>query len=184
MSDKAAFRKNIRSEIRALPADYLSASDTAIAERLIVLPEFINASHIFAYLSVGREVDTRRIIAEALKLDKDVYLPVVLGNGIMEFARYDASARLLSSELHIPEPDAAAPRAVPGSSDLIIVPGLCFDALKYRMGQGGGYYDRYLATTRCISVGLARERLMPEAVPQERFDLPVDILVTELRTLR
>lgn len=179
MFDKRAFRNSIRAEIRDLPADYLSASDAAIAEHLITLPEFINASRIFAYLSVGREVDTRRIMDTAQKMGKEIYLPVVLGNGIMEFARYDAAARMRDGALHIPEPDASAPRAVPYEQDLIIVPGLCFDADKFRMGQGGGYYDRYLAACSCISVGLARERLMPTAVPKERCDLPVDILVTE-----
>lgn len=184
MSDKAAFRKNIHGKIRSLPEDYLSASDEAIAERLIALPEFMRASRIFTYFSVGREVDTRSVIAKALKLGKEIFLPVVLGNGVMEFARYDAAAQLANSALHIPEPDAAAQRAVPCADDLILVPGLCFDAEKYRMGQGGGYYDRYLAVCSAISVGLARERLMPAVVPREAFDLPVDVLVTERRTLR
>ena len=184
MSAKPDFRKSVRAAIRELPQDYLSFSDAAITERFLALPEFRHAKRIFAYLSVGREVDTAQIIASAVGLGKEVYLPVVQGDGIMEFARYDSAHMLQNGSLNIPEPDASAERAVPCPADLLIVPGLCFDADKYRMGLGGGYYDRYLAKYDVLSVGLARERLMPASVPRETFDLPVKILMTEERIIR
>ena len=184
MSAKTDFRKAIRSEIRMLPQAYLKATDAAIAERFLQLSEFKNAKRIFAYLSVGREVDTKQIITHAIENGKEVFLPVVLGDGIMEFAQFESLGSLLAGSLHIPEPDVSAVRAIPCADDLIIVPGLCFDNDKYRMGQGGGYYDRYLAKHSAISVGVAREQLMPNAVPRETHDLPVDLLITETRTIR
>lgn len=184
MLDKAVFRKEKRAEIRSLPEDYILASNSSIFHRLLDLPELLKAVRVFAYLSVGREIDTRALINELLRMNKTVFLPVVLGDGIMEFAKYEVLAQLVDGNLNIPEPDAAAERAVPREGDLILVPGLCFDTEKYRMGQGGGYYDRFLANCPAVSVGLARERLMSVRVPREQYDLPVNVLITESRTLR
>jgi len=184
MQDKAAFRRKKRAEIRVLPEEYLSRSDAAVCDRLFSLPEYRNAKRIFAYYSVGREVDTRDILKAAAADGKDIFLPVVLGEGIMEYARFSGAELLAAGFRDIPEPAPDAERAVPQGTDLLLVPGVCFDAENYRMGQGGGYYDRYLARTAVCTAGLARERLMPVSVPREVYDRPVDILVTESRTLR
>ncbi len=184
MIDKKAFRAKKRAEIKLLPEAYVKESDERITERLASLPEFIAADRLFAYYSIGNEVDTHRLLKLAEKLRKTVFLPVVLGNGVMEFALYDRDGALKSGALHIPEPAEEAVRAIPRTGDVILVPGLCFDAERFRIGQGGGYYDRFLKDCPAISVGLARERLMPVAVPRQEHDLPVDILITEARTFR
>lgn len=184
MNDKAAFRTKKRAEIKMLPPEYLSASDEAITQKLLTLPEYRNAKRLFAYCSVGREVNTKQILLSAEADGKAVFLPVVLGGGIMEFAEFNGFGSLDSGIYHIPEPGAAALRDVPEENDLLLVPGLCFDAARYRLGQGGGYYDRYLAKVHCLTVGLARERLMPVAVPREAHDQSVDILLTDSRILR
>lgn len=184
MSDKRAFRKKKRWEIRCLPEAYITDSDAGITRRLVRLPEFLAARRLFAYCSVGREVDTRQILALAAQAGKTVALPVVLGDGLMEYALFQDFEKLRDGALHIPEPGPEAPRLQPAAGDLVLVPGLCFDGERYRMGQGGGYYDRLLERCPSLSVGLARERLMPPHVPREAHDRPVDILITEARTLR
>ena len=184
MINKKAFRKKKRAEISVLPQDYIERSNEAIAERLLTLPEFQQAKRLFAYCSVGREVDTQAIIKAAAKLGKEIFLPVVLGNGIMEYARFENESLLSPGSLQIPEPGPEAVRDTPKSEDLLLVPGLCFDANRFRQGQGGGYYDRFLPGLPCPTVGLARERLMPVSVPRETHDMAVDILLTESRTLR
>ena len=184
MMNKKAFRKKKRAEISLLPQEYIDRSNEAIAERLLALPEFKTAKRLFAYWSVDREVDTQAIIKAAAKLGKEIFLPVVLGDGIMEYARFENDSLLSMGSLRIPEPGPEAERDTPTAEDLFLVPGLCFDADRFRQGQGGGYYDRYLPGLPCPTVGLARERLMPVSVPREAHDRSVDILLTEARTLR
>ena len=184
MIDKQAFRTQKRAEIRILPEAYIAASDAGIFQQLAALPEFQTAGRIFAYYSVGREADTQRILAQASALGKSIALPVVLGSGRMEYALFERPEQLCPGTLRIPEPSPDMPRVTPVPGDLLLVPGLCFDGEKYRMGQGGGYYDRYLPGCTAVTVGLARERLMPVRVPREVYDRPVDILITEARILR
>jgi 5-formyltetrahydrofolate cyclo-ligase len=84
----------------------------------------------------------------------------------------------------IPEPDDAAPRLEPCPGDLILVPALTFDRNGYRLGQGGGYYDRFLSAHDLFSVGLARDVLLLDDVPRESHDQCVSCLVTESCILR
>ena len=184
MIDKKAFRVKKRAEIKLLPESYIKDSDARIAKKLSSLPEFAAASRIFAYYSIGNEVDTHWILKLTEKQRKTVFLPVVRGNGLMEFALFDHDGALRSGALHIPEPAEEAMRAIPQKDDIILVPGLCYDAQRYRLGQGGGYYDRFLADCPAVSIGIGRERLMPNAVPRQPHDLPVDVFVTEARVFR
>ena len=88
------------------------------------------------------------------------------------------------SVVPIPEPDAEAPRLEPEDGELILVPALAFDLKGFRLGQGGGYYDRFLSAHALFSVGLARDALLLEEVPREDHDCGVSCLVTESRILR
>ena len=72
----------------------------------------------------------------------------------------------------------------PGAGDIVIVPALCCDMEGYRLGRGGGYYDRMLPGCPASSVCLCRERLLQKNLPREWNDFPVDIVVTEARVLR
>lgn len=183
--DKKPVRQELRLRILELPEKYIRASDESITSAVLALPEYKSAERIFAFYSVGREVNTHAIIAAALKAGKTVAIPVVLGGGLMEFAETTGSGdRLKTGQLAIPEPDVDAKRLVPGSGDLLLVPGLSFDLEGYRLGQGGGYYDRLLADCEALSVGLCRNELLCERVLRESHDLPVKLLVTDKITKR
>ncbi len=142
------------------------------------------AQRVFLYLSVRREADTRRLIRRLLEEGKTVALPVSLSGGEMFFARYLPGGLTEGSVVPIPEPDADAPRLEPQDGDLILVPALTFDLEGYRLGQGGGYYDRFLSAHDLFSVGLARDALLMREVPREAHDCAVACLVTESRILR
>ena len=73
----------------------------------------------------------------------------------------------------------------PEKGDLLIVPALCFDRQGYRLGQGGGYYDRYLEKYDGVfTAGLCRAALLMDAVPREEHDRRVDCVVTEENAAR
>jgi len=169
----------MRQRIAALDEKELEKSDEAIYNKLSVLPELREHDTIFLYYSVGHEVDTHRLLRFLLKLGKTAALPVSFPEGEMVFARYQPEDMQEGTVVPIPEPDASAPRIEPRDGDVIVVPGLSFDREGYRLGQGGGYYDRFLKSHHMYSIGLGREQLLLEAVPREEHDCGVCCLVTE-----
>ncbi len=181
---KKAARRALRAQIAAMDEKELEKSDEAIYNNLSVLPELQASQRVFLYLSVRREVDTRRLIRSLASQGKTVALPVSLAEGQMFFAQYSPGSLTEGSVVPIPEPDADAPRLEPQDGDLILVPALTFDLNGYRLGQGGGYYDRFLSSHDLFSVGLARDALLLEEVPREAHDCAVNCLVTESRCLR
>ncbi len=184
--DKSALRAAVRAQIRELDEAERLASDRAIFENFTALPEYLAAGTVFAYYSVKGEAGTHEIIADALRRGKRVALPAVLGQGKMEFALLSPGRELSSGALYgIPEPDGGSERVEPRSGDIIIVPALCFDAEGFRLGQGGGYYDRWLASHPDVfSAGLCRERFLAKHVPRLEHDMRVRCVVTEKETAR
>ena len=183
-----AYKKEVRRETRKRIAELdekeLAKSDEAIYNNVSALPEIGNAGTVFLYFSVGHEVDTRKLIAAMVKAGKRVALPVSLPDGVMYFAEYRAEQMQDGSVVPIPEPDADAVKLEPRDGDLILVPGLSFDREGFRLGQGGGYYDRFLGKRKLYSVGLARDCLLMDRVPREKHDQRVRCLVTETMVLR
>ncbi|HHU23198.1 MAG TPA: 5-formyltetrahydrofolate cyclo-ligase [Clostridiales bacterium] len=183
MVDKTALRAAFRRRLTELEAAYLSYSNREICSRIVSLPELLSANRVFPYYSVGREVDTHEIIRLCRAMGKPVALPVVLGGGIMEYALYD-DTELVPGSLNIPQPGQHSEKLFPEAGDIILVPALSFDQKGYRLGQGGGYYDRFLAGCQAFTVGLCREAMLSHRLPHEKHDIPVKCLVTEKRIMR
>ena len=175
---KKQFRKGVQADIAALPEDYLKMSNEGIREHFLSLPEYEDAGTIFAYISEGREPDTVGILQAALAAGKTVALPISLDDGVMEPRAIRSLDELTEGRFHIPAPPADAPLVKEEDIDLIIVPAVTFNSRGYRLGRGGGYYDRFLARSDAFSVGLGRDRLIRE-VPLEDHDQGVACLVTE-----
>lgn len=177
--EKRAFRKDLRRRIAALSEKELEKSDVRIYNNLSRLPEILSAKTVYLYCSTGHEVDTRRLIGFLLERGQTVALPVSLPEGEMVFAEYLPGQLQEGRFFGILEPGDDAQRLEPADGDLIIVPALAYDRSGYRMGQGGGYYDRFLSTRRLFSVGIGRDCLLCDRVIRETHDAPVDCLVTE-----
>ncbi len=177
--DKKEYRRGVLADIAALPEEYVESSNEGIREQFLAMPEYERASVIFAYISEGREPDTVGIIRQALADGKTVALPVSLDGGIMEPRRIRGLDELVPGRFHIPAPPASAPLVDEESIDLIIVPAVTFNGHGFRLGRGGGYYDRFLARSGAVSVGLGRDRLIRDDVPLEAHDQGVTCLVTE-----
>ena len=93
-------------------------------------------------------------------------------------ARRVASLRaLLRSAYGIEEPGADAPLCAPEAIDLAIVPGIAFDAGGVRVGQGGGYYDRFLPRFRGVAAGVGYTFQVFEALPALAHDAAVDYVI-------
>ena len=176
--DKKSLRKVMKNEIQELSEEYIAFSNNGIFKNFINLQEFKDAKAIFAYISEKREPDTVRIIQEALEMGKTVALPVSYDNGRMEPRVIKSLDELVIGKYGIPAPRNDAPLLREEDIDLIVVPGVTFDRKGFRLGRGGGYYDRFLANSSAFSVGLARECLIRE-IPVQAHDMSVVCLVTE-----
>ncbi|MDR1131467.1 MAG: 5-formyltetrahydrofolate cyclo-ligase [Oscillospiraceae bacterium] len=183
--DKAELRKIVKARAAALDGGYIAESDAGILRNLVSLPEFIAARRVFTYISTGNEPDTRALIALCARSGKTVAVPAAHPGGKMAFAPLDRPPEALEAgAFGIPAPPSGLRALSPKADDLMLVPALCFDETAFRLGRGGGYYDRYLAASPVFSVGLCRERLVIQAVPRDAWDRPVACLVTEKRIAR
>lgn len=178
--DKKEFRAEIRKKIAALDEIYIAESDQGIYEKLISMPQLMAAKRIFLFRSIGREPDTLRLLDFCTKKGIPFALPRTRPGGVMDFAPAEDYPRcLVPGLLGIPEPGADIAAVQPTENDVIIVPALCYDTGLYRVGQGGGYYDRFLTCCSALSIGLCREALICKELPRQAHDISVDLLVTE-----
>ena len=155
-----------------------------IAKRVLLLAEYRHASTVMAYSSIGSEVGTREIIAEALAAGKKVLLPKVARGKIVacEFEGSSTKLSKKSSEFSIPEP-VNCKRVKEGTIDLVLVPGVAFDSYGHRLGYGKGFYDEFLKRTRADKIGLAFELQIVGKVPFEAHDVRMDRVATEKRVI-
>lgn len=182
--DKAALRTEIRARMGALIVSEREKSDEALFTRLLALPEVERAKTILLYYGMGSEPDTARLIPKLIAMGKTVALPRCLPGQQMEARRVANGAELVRHPYGMLEPGEDCPAVPKEEIDLVLTPGLAFDKNCYRLGQGGGYYDRYLAHYTGKTVALCRDVFLLPAVPVEAHDRPVELVLTETREER
>lgn len=182
--EKKELRRRVREELSALSRSELVRSDDALFARFLALPQVEAAKTVFAFWGIpGKEPDTSRLIGELVKRGKTVGLPRMLPEHRMEVRRYDPDSPLVKASFGISEPGEDCPLLDREDIGLVLVPAVCYDRRGYRLGFGGGYYDRWLEGFSGVKVGLCREAVLREAVPTEAHDAKVDILLTEGESL-
>ena len=182
MVSKKEIRKYIfakRKEMTQEEADSLSIS---IYEKAISLPEFQEASYIYAYVDYNEEASTREIIRKAWREGKRVAVPKVTGPHEMKYYYLEDFFQLKPGYFQIPEPEDC-PEAAEEDA-FLIVPGVAFDENRHRAGYGQGFYDRYLAAHRKHkTAAIAFEFQIVGEVPAEDTDIFPDKVITEKRIL-
>ena len=141
---KKTLRNQTIAAMKALPQTVRTQADEQLTQCLLELPAFQEAKTLATYLSFDHEVSTAGLIEEALQLGKRVCVPRTYAQGRMEFVEYDPDI-LEKTRFGLLEPNEKGRVVDQSEIDLIHVPGLVFQSKGYRIGYGGGYYDRYLA---------------------------------------
>ena len=146
----------------------------ALTDEVTALPLFRDlSSALLCYASRSDEADTWKILRAAWQRGKTVALPRCAKDGQMAFYRVSSESELQCGMLGIREPSAGCPLYLPTPDDLCIVPGLAFDRRGFRLGYGGGYYDRFLAEYPMHTIGLCYPNCLADVLPSEPFDIPV-----------
>ena len=141
---KKILRNKTIAAMKELPQSVKAEADSQLTQRFIQLPAFQEAKTLATYLSMGHEFSTASLIQAALQLGKRVCVPRTYPQGRMEFVEYDPDI-LEKTRFGLLEPNEKGKLVDKSEIDLIHVPGLVFQSKGYRIGYGGGYYDRYLA---------------------------------------
>lgn len=182
--DKKDIRKHYKDVRASLTKDQRDNMSKNALEKLIQTEEYKKAKHIFAFVSMGDEIDTTRAIDYFLADGKCVYVPLTKkGHDRMKFSSLTSLDHLVEGNFGVKEPKEAHINWVDHDLvDLILVPGLAFDKEGYRTGYGGGFYDKFFADTKtdftkigyCFSV-----QLFDGNLPKNEFDVPVDFIITD-----
>lgn len=177
MADKKELRKQLRS-LKQQHIVHSAERSERVVRQLIEHPRFRSARTVMLYHALPDEVDAQSIL-QGLCKDKQLLLPVVDGD-TMHPVRYTGPENLHIGAFAISEPQGA-PFTDLSSIDLVVVPGMAFDAAGYRLGRGKGYYDRFLSQpelARAYKMGLCFPFQLLQEVPVDAHDVPVDEVLT------
>ena len=180
---KRALRLSAKSLINSAPA-LLEETGAGITENLLALPEYKHAATVFCYIGVEGELATSAIIAHALQQGKRVCAPRCESGGAMTAKLYSSEEELVKGRLGLLEPPESAPTVPSSEIDFAVVPALLCGRDFARIGKGGGYYDRYLASAAFTKAAIVPGKLLRRSLPRDKFDVLMDIIVTESETLR
>ena len=174
-------KQELRIQYKSIRNSVINKSDfdRKISEYFINSPFFHNSDIYLCYVSVGSEVDTSYIIDKLLSNGKKVAVPNCK-DGIMDFFEIKSTDELIEGAYGIPTADVNnAVRITCFDNALCIVPALSFDKSGFRLGYGGGYYDRFLFDKSIISLGLSYEDCICESLPAEEHDIKINSVLTE-----
>jgi 5-formyltetrahydrofolate cyclo-ligase len=184
---KSIIRKEILRQRRDMSPEDVAAKSEQILSRLTQLPIIRSPQVILCYMDFRNEVQTEAIIEHLFSLDKIVVLPRVNPHtNHLDLFRIEGFKDLITSPMGILEPEDNLSQVLPTDIDLIFAPGVAFDLNGYRMGYGGGYYDKLLPQLRpdCAVIGLAFDLQIVPELPIEDHDQSMDAILTETRWIQ
>ncbi len=174
--DKKSLRSMIREKKRAMTEEQIVSASQRLGELFRAHPLYIKAKTIYGYLPYNQEVRTVPMLEQAIKDGKRIAVPKVFGDE-MKFIYLDDLRRIEKGYCGIPEPIADGPVADDPTA-LVLMPGLAFDPQGHRIGYGGGFYDKFLATEpNHPTLALCYEFQMVDHLETEEFDIPVDFVL-------
>jgi len=178
-SEKSELRTRYRFERRER---YVDHSFAHLASSI----EFAKVSNIASYISYADEPSTKELNEALLKNGKTLYLPRISGTDL-EWVKWSGSDTDLSPSKFSKKIIEPVGPAISDKSqiELVIVPALRIDRSGYRLGQGGGFYDRALSNMNAWTIGLIHpDEISSEDLPREDFDIPLNAAATPDLLLR
>lgn len=175
-ASKQALRSQIREKKRAMSQLDIALRSNALCDMVLASDTYKNAKSIYGYLPFNQEVDLLPLLRQALADGKQVALPKCFGTE-MHFIQMTDLSHIQYSAFGAPEPIENEPVAQDPAA-LIVVPGLAFDLRGYRVGYGGGYYDRFLAREpNHPTIALCYDFQIVTHLEAEPHDIPADTVL-------
>ena len=187
---KAELRYLARARRNMLTREERSHLTSCIIDGFVSQPFFRDKLLFFIYCSHASEVETSDLIHYCLQSGKSICVPLTVPDPccLHAISITDPVCEIAPGYRGIPEPcfsDAGERKVNPLAIDVAVIPGLAFDRFGYRLGYGGGYYDRFLASEapQAMRIGLAFSVQLLDILPVESHDVPLDMLITEQEIL-
>jgi len=181
--DKKAWREKMLAMRAGLNQTTTTANSAAVCAELLSLSQLQASRQVMWYLPIRGEVDLTPLITATERRGIKVLLPKVMSKGVIEayYCPQPWQDRVASGSYGILEPSLATQSTSPSEIDIVLVPGVAFDKDLYRLGYGGGYYDRFLALLprRTLKIGVAYSCQVVDLLPRGQFDCSMDALATE-----
>ena len=168
MENKTCLRIWAKSLRKTLDTDKIS---NAIVKKIRSLEIYRTAKNVMIFYPLQFEINLLPLLEDS----KNFYLPKVDGENLL-VCPFKIGERLVKSEFNVLEP-----LSIPVSSvipEVVFVPALAVDKNNFRLGYGGGFYDRFLESSKAYSIVPVSEKLVVEKLPVDEFDIPVDCVIT------
>lgn len=178
-AEKKALRKELLRRQSILNEEYKQDASLKIAQKVFELKEYDEAKVIFIYSGTSNEVDTSIIIREALSKGKRVALPKIISLGLMEAREIRSMDDTVPEKHGILEPGPGSREIPTEEIDLALIPCLAFRKDGYRIGYGGGFYDRFLSKGRFHKIIIAFDKMSCDDIPTDDHDQKADAVLTE-----
>jgi 5-formyltetrahydrofolate cyclo-ligase len=181
-ASKRVLRRRAAARRREALAEAGGSVAIRICEHLMAEAAIVNAERLALYAALPDEVPTRPLFDALAATGKTLMLPRIASAGSLVFAVVERFDELISGEYGVLAPPPDAPAAIPAAGDVVVVPGVAFDAHGRRLGRGAGCYDRTFPADQESSpllVGMACEAQIFESVPCGSHDRAMDAIVTE-----
>lgn len=183
MESKQELRRRMKAVRNAVSVEERARFSSQIAENLLHEPWYPAVKRLLVYSAIQSEVNLEVFCELAARDGKILYYPKVLGKE-MEFFRVEDHKILKPGAFGVMEPDTDAfalemYRNEPDS--VVLIPGVAFSSKKYRLGYGGGFYDRYLAKHGSLyTVGVAFSVQLQAEWEPEKHDIPMQEIVSNI----
>lgn len=186
---RSALRKSMRQARRALSPNQQREFAQQLQQQLLKIDRLNQAQHIAVYLANDGELDLMPFIQWCWLQNISTYLPVVhpFSKGHLLFLHYHQTSEMQKNQYGIAEPKLDVSQVLPCTAlDIIFTPLVAFDAQGERLGMGGGYYDRTLATwyqqrttgDHPYPIGIAHDCQQVDCIPSESWDIPMPEIIT------
>ena len=171
-------KEDLRRRIRQIKRQFTPQQLEELSLPIVALlrQQLTEAQTIVGYYPLSDEVDVRQLLDAWIAEGKTVFLPKVIGEDTMELRRYTGRDSLQEGAFHILEPMGEL-FTDEASVDVVLVPGVAFDAEGHRLGRGRGYYDRFLRTCKARTIGVCFDFQKVDEVPVDAFDVTIDEVV-------
>ena len=152
-----------------------------ISEKIQEQIEYKNTKIIALYKNLKSEVSTEKLIEDSINLGKCVALPKVVNNELKFYKIKSLKEKFIKSNFGVEEPIENEINYINQKDiGLIIVPGICFDKEKNRLGLGKGYYDRYLQNENINTIGICfEEQIVENIIPTTEYDVAMKKIITD-----
>lgn len=150
----------------------MEKESSVLADILVQTEEYKNSKNIMIYYPLEKEVNLLSLLSDK---SKTFYLPRIKDENL-ECCKYLSGDELCESCFHTLEPicNACSKQEI----DLVIIPALAVDKNNYRLGYGGGFYDRFLKDFKGLKIVCIPKELILETVFPEKHDVKIDLIIT------